>query len=94
MTQETPFVSSPTRLPADDFELHVAATTALEPCPFCGMSPLTFTEQNPTTKLFIVRVICPDCFLSMSCCMSRDGARAEVLQRWSHRVTPTSKEGE
>ena len=89
--------SNPRQLPADDFELSVAATTLLAPCPFCGRYPLTFTEQNPDTKLYIVRVICPDCVLSLSCCMeTRDEARARVIERWSTRIppSPTSNSGE
>lgn len=70
----------------DEFEMRAASTTMLPPCPFCGRHPISTTDQNETTELFVVKIICADCYVSMTCChKTRDDARATVLARWSTR---------
>ena len=70
----------------DDFEMRAAATTLLAPCPFCGRHPISTTEQNEQTGYYVVKIICADCTLSMSCCESDRGeARANVVARWGNR---------
>lgn len=74
------------RLPPDELELRIAATTALAPCPFCGRHPLMVTEQNETSGLYVAKVFCSDCCVSMSRCMETRGAAQEkVTGRWSKR---------
>ena len=75
------------RLTADETEIRLAMTTELAPCPWCGVAPIMWTEQNETSGLFVSRVACADCFASMSCCMpTREQAQVGVTSRWAKRI--------
>lgn len=74
-----------TRLKPDEAELRVAMTTALMPCPWCGRHPVMWTEKNEASGLFVSKVACADCFVSMSSCMeTREAAQKTVVERWSN----------
>ncbi len=77
------------RLPPDELELRIAATTALAACPFCGRHPLMVTEQNVTSGLYVAKVFCSDCYVSMSSCME---TRHHSDQRLDLRVVAMEAE--
>lgn len=76
------------RLPPDDTELRIAANDgATSACPFCGEYPLLTTEQNGQTGLYVARLFCSECFVSMHSCMpTRDAAQQNVIRRWETRA--------
>lgn len=75
------------RLAPDDTEIRLAMTTELAPCPWCGHTPVMWTEQNETSGLFVSRVACGECFVAMHCCMpTRGQAQAGVTSRWAKRI--------
>lgn len=75
------------RLAPDETELRLAMTTELAPCPWCGRTPVIWTEQNDSSGLFVSKIACADCFVSMSCCMeTRAQSQARVAHRWARRI--------
>lgn len=73
-----------TRLTPDETELRIAMTTELMPCPWCRRHPVMWTEHNELSDLFVSRIACADCFVSMSSCMeTRQAAQETVVKRWS-----------
>jgi hypothetical protein len=74
------------RLAPDAEELRHAAHVSIPACPFCGASPIVWTEQNETTGYYVGRVTCTVCHGGMHhCAESRAGAREGAIRDWSKR---------
>ena len=78
------------RLQPDDTELNIAMTNgSTQACPFCGGYPLLTSDQNETSGLYVAKLFCPDCYVSMHSCMpTREAAQQNVIERWSRRSNP------
>ena len=74
------------RLEPDQEDLRIASTITLLPCPFCGVHPITFSDQNEATGYVVTRVSCVGCDANVfSCGRDRDAARKAALAKWQIR---------
>lgn len=85
--------ASPLRMLAPDaVDIAEGMRPTLAPCPFCGRRPVTACGINDRTGIYVAKVLCADCFVTMSS-GDRDQAKARerVRARWNDRLAASDR---